>query len=65
MIAKTPGRSCKRDLLSDHHKKRILSERILVEINGKEEAAMKFDLDELVVISGVNSSTNACLLAET
>ena len=55
MMAKTPGHSCERVLLSDHHKKRVLSD----------EAAMKFDLDELVVISGVDSSMNACLLAET
>ena len=64
MIAKTLSHSCKRVLLSDHHKKRILSERILVEINGKEETAVKFDLDGLVVIGRVESSTNACLLAE-
>ena len=64
IIAKTLSHSYKRVLLSDHHKKRILSKRILVEINGKEETAMKFDLDGLVVIGRVDLSINACLLAE-
>ena len=64
MIAKTPSHFYKRVSLLDHHKKMILSERMPVEIHGKEETAVKFDLDGFVVIGGVDSITNACLLAE-
>ena len=64
MMIKTLSHSRKRVLLSGRHKKRILSKRIPVEINGKEETTMKFDLDGFVVIGRVDSSINACLLAE-
>ena len=60
MMIKTLSHSRKRVLLSCRHKKSILLERIPVDINGKEETAMKFDLDRFVVIGRVDSK-HKCL----